>query len=100
MSLYAPPVPDLLIVPPDDTLLQKKANKEVLQSISERMSTTRSFLQLFRPEVQYDLVPITDVYGPTGWDPNIQALVVSKETIPGAEASESAISTCADVHPA
>jgi pantetheine-phosphate adenylyltransferase len=36
----------------------------------------------------YDVVPIIDVYGPTGWDPNIQALVVSKETLSGAASSE------------
>lgn len=32
------------------------------------------------------------MYGPTRWDPNIQALVVSKETISGAEASTSSLS--------
>ena len=72
----------------DDALLQKKVNKEVLQSLEERISTAHSFLQLFRPQVEYDMVAITDVCGPTGWDPNIQALVVSKETISGAEFSE------------
>ncbi|KAG1756429.1 uncharacterized protein EDB91DRAFT_1325482 [Suillus paluster] len=45
---------------------------------------TRSFLQFFRPELEYEIVAIKDVYGPTGWDPNIQALVVSMETLPGA----------------
>ena len=73
----------------DDALLQKKANKDVMQSIDVRMAVAKAFLQLFRPQVQYEMVPITDVYGPTGWEPNIQALVVSKETLPGAEASTS-----------
>ena len=40
-----------------------------------------------------DITPIVDVYGPTSWDPNIQALVVSKETISGAEASTSCLSS-------
>jgi len=53
-----------------------------------RMERTRSFLKLFRPDLEYEVVPIRDVYGPTGWDPNIQALVVSMETLPGAAASE------------
>lgn len=48
----------------------------------------RSFLQLFRPGLVYDVVPINDVYGPTGWDADIQALVVSKETLSGANSSE------------
>lgn len=32
-------------------------------------------------------MPIDDVYGPTGWDPNVQALVVSMETLSGAKSS-------------
>lgn len=47
----------------------------------------RAFLTAFRPALVYDIVPINDVYGPTGWDPNIQGLVVSKETASGAAAS-------------
>ncbi|KAF7796694.1 hypothetical protein EIP86_007877 [Pleurotus ostreatoroseus] len=78
----------LIVGVTDDALLQKKANKDVLQSIGVRMTVAKAFLRLFRPQVQYEMVPITDVYGPTGWEPNIQALVVSKETLPGAEAIE------------
>ncbi|KAF8635535.1 hypothetical protein AX17_003918 [Amanita inopinata Kibby_2008] len=70
----------------DDTLLQKKANKDVMQKLSERMEHVRNFLNLFNPGLDYDAVPINDVYGPTGWDPDIQALVVSKETLDGATA--------------
>lgn len=53
-----------------------------------RTDRVRAFLNLFKPGLQYDVVPISDVYGPTGWDPDIQALVVSKETLSGADASE------------
>ncbi|KAI0748528.1 Nucleotidylyl transferase [Daedaleopsis nitida] len=68
----------------DDALLGKKAYKDVLEPLPVRTARTRAFLELFRPAIAYDLVPIADVYGPTGWDPNVQALVVSKETLPGA----------------
>jgi len=68
----------------DDALLTKKSNKEVLEDLPTRISKVTSFLSLFRPGLIYDVVPIHDVYGPTGWDPNIQALVVSKETLSGA----------------
>jgi len=68
----------------DDVLLTKKSNKEVLEDLQIRISKVTSFLSLFRPGLIYDVVPIDDVYGPTGWDPNIQALVVSKETLSGA----------------
>ena len=43
---------------------------------------------MFKPGLEYSIVPIQDVYGPTGWDPDVQGLVVSKETIPGSEASQ------------
>ncbi|THG98684.1 hypothetical protein EW026_g3533 [Hermanssonia centrifuga] len=79
----------LIIGMTDDSLLQKKANKDVIQPLPERISCTHKFLELFKPSLAYDLVPLTEVAGPTGWDPNIQALVVSKETISGAEASAS-----------
>lgn len=68
----------------DDELLKNKSNKHVLESMAVRMERTRSFLQLFRPDLEYEIVAIRDVYGPTGWDANIQALVVSMETLPGA----------------
>ncbi|KAI0672950.1 Nucleotidylyl transferase [Trametes maxima] len=68
----------------DDVLLKKKEYKEVLEPLDTRTARTRAFLELFRPGIDHDIVPIVDVYGPTGWDPNIQALVVSKETLSGA----------------
>lgn len=77
--------------PSDDVLLVKKEFKEVLEPLPVRISRTRAFLERFKPGLVYDLVPIDDVYGPTGWDPNIQALVVSKETLSGASSSESTL---------
>ena len=53
------------------------------------MSKVTKFLTLFRPGLQYEVVPIQDVYGPTAYNPDIQALVVSKETMSGAASSES-----------
>lgn len=70
----------------DDALLTKKANREVLESLPERIRVVRQFMELFKPSLVYDIVPIQDVYGPTGSDPNIQALVVSKETASGGKA--------------
>ncbi|KAI0929203.1 hypothetical protein AcW2_004972 [Taiwanofungus camphoratus] len=72
----------------DDALLKNKANRDVLEKLPVRIARTRAFLELFKPALCYDLVPISDVYGPTAWDPNVQALVVSKETLPGASSSE------------
>lgn len=75
----------------DDTLLKNKAYKEVLEPLPVRTARVRGFLELFKPGLQYDIVPISDIYGPTAWDPNVHALVVSKETLPGAASSTSAL---------
>ena len=71
----------------DDALLVRKRYAEVLESLFVRETRLRAFLMLVNPALTYDIVPINDVYGPTGWDENIQALVVSKETESGAQAS-------------
>jgi phosphopantetheine adenylyltransferase len=73
----------------DDKLLTKKSNREFLESIQTRMEKVRDFLKLFKPEIEYDVTPIQDVYGPTGWDPDVQALVVSIETLSGSASSKS-----------
>ncbi|KAF9021186.1 Nucleotidylyl transferase [Hymenopellis radicata] len=70
----------------DDALLKNKSNKDVLEDITTRKYHVRRFMELFVPGLAYDVVSINDVYGPTGSDPNIQALVVSHETLSGAHA--------------
>ena len=74
---------------PVDALLKKKSNPHLLESFQTRVEKTRSFLTLFRPDLDYELVGLHDVYGPTASDPDIQALVVSKETLSGATAGTS-----------
>ncbi|KAJ7510018.1 hypothetical protein B0H11DRAFT_1957218 [Mycena galericulata] len=76
----------LIVGVTDDALLTRKAHAAVLEPLAQRTAAVRAFLTAFRPALVYDIVPISDVYGPTGWDPNIQALVVSKETASGAAA--------------
>ncbi|KAF5373558.1 hypothetical protein D9758_000692 [Tetrapyrgos nigripes] len=76
----------LIVGVTDTSLLSSKAYAAYLESIDVRIANVRYFLSLFKPGITYDIVPINDVYGPTGWDPNVQALVVSHETLKGAEA--------------
>lgn len=59
----------------------------MLESLSYRIDRVRSFLTSFKPNLEYDIVSIQDVYGPTAVDPDIQALVISKETLSGGAAS-------------
>ncbi|KAL1743449.1 hypothetical protein HDZ31DRAFT_83384 [Schizophyllum fasciatum] len=70
----------------DDALLARKRFAEALESLFVRETRLRAFLALANPALAYDIVPISDVYGPTGWDADIQALVVSRETESGAHA--------------
>jgi pantetheine-phosphate adenylyltransferase len=67
----------------------KKSNAGVVESFDKRIEAVRRFGAFFNPSLIYEVVPITDVYGPTAWDPNIQALVVSHETQEGAAAGQS-----------
>ncbi len=65
-----------------------KSNAHVLEPFETRVENVRRFGQTFNPKLEYDVVPINDVYGPTAWDANIQALVLSHETQEGAAASQ------------
>ena len=71
--------------------------KEVLEPLPVRTERTRAFLELFKPGIEYFITPLNDVYGPTGYDPNVQALVVSKETLSGADSSTSSSSSDASL---
>ncbi|CAE7057292.1 unnamed protein product [Rhizoctonia solani] len=83
----------LIVGVTDDALLTKKANKRYIQPITERTASVTSFVRLFKPSIECEAVPIQDVYGPTGWDSNIQALVVSRETLGGAASGSTATSS-------
>ncbi|KAF8216290.1 hypothetical protein K438DRAFT_1796950 [Mycena galopus ATCC 62051] len=76
----------LIVGVTSDALLTRKAHASVLQPLPTRTAAVRAFLSQFKPGLEADVVAISDVYGPTGWDANIQALVVSKETADGARA--------------
>src|SRR5947207_7464724 len=77
------PRPASLIL--DDALLKNKKFSEMLESISVRTDNVRKFLRLIARHLELELVPIQDVYGPTAYDPEISALVISEETRAGAK---------------
>ncbi|KII88301.1 hypothetical protein PLICRDRAFT_111436 [Plicaturopsis crispa FD-325 SS-3] len=79
----------LIVGVTDTSLLGNKSHAELLQPLQTRMDHVRAFLTLFSgpsspSALTYDITPIADVYGPTGHDPYVHALVVSRETLPGA----------------
>ena len=68
------------------SLLKSKSNAQLLQPLDERIRITKDFLSRQGTGVELDVVEIHDPFGPTAWDGDIQALVVSKETVSGGEA--------------
>ncbi|GAA5859342.1 hypothetical protein JCM1840_004571 [Sporobolomyces johnsonii] len=75
----------LIVGVSDDALLKNKKFKEHLESLQYRMSAVEHFIELVRPSIAHQVVPLQDVYGPTANDPDINALVVSEETRAGGE---------------
>ena len=69
----------------DGPLLANKALAELIEPISDRIKNVCDFLTDVKPTLQLDVVAITDIFGPTGWDPDIDCLVVSQETAKGGD---------------
>lgn len=69
----------------DGPLLVKKTLMELIRPVSERISEIEGLLQDMKPDLHLDVVPITDVYGPTAWDGDLECLVVTPETVGGGD---------------
>lgn len=70
----------------DEALLKKKQHRDLLQPLALRTKLVHRFLSFLSPSLNLSLPPLQDVFGPTATDRDIKALVVSRETLPGAEA--------------
>lgn len=69
------------------SLLVSKSNTQLLEPLDERIRKVNDFLRRIDiAGVELDVCEIHDPYGPTAWDGDIQALVVSRETMSGGEA--------------
>jgi len=58
---------------------------ELMQPIGDRLNSVQQFTSDIKPSLQYNIVPITDPYGPAITDPQLQCIVVSSETVRGAQ---------------
>lgn len=89
--LLTPSPPSLALTrgsPPADELLAKKSHREWLQSYEQRKDAAVSFMLAVRPTLSVAAGALRDPKEPTQaeLDPDMQALVVSKETLPGGDA--------------
>ncbi len=70
-------------------MLATKKFRDILMSYEERNKALLQFAQIFAGphDIKVEVVRLHDAYGPTITTPDIEVLVVSEETLPGAEQS-------------
>lgn len=76
---------DRLIVGVTDTnMIKNKVLWELIAPVEERISKVKDYLQLIKPSLNYQVVSISDIYGPAVTEEELDCIVVSRETIRGA----------------
>ncbi|RVE50887.1 hypothetical protein evm_004454 [Chilo suppressalis] len=68
----------------DVNMIQSKKLWELIEPVEKRMEAVLNFLTDINPDLEYNVFPLQDLYGPTKDDPKIQMIVVSEETHRGA----------------
>eukprot|EP00903_Cladosiphon_okamuranus_P006914 g6729.t1 len=68
-----------------DSMLKKKSNANMMSSLSERLEGVTDFLRTLNPQLRVRAEGITDPYGPPAVEEAFDVIVVSSETVAGAE---------------
>ncbi|MCX8170146.1 MAG: pantetheine-phosphate adenylyltransferase, partial [Candidatus Methanomethyliaceae archaeon] len=76
---------DFVIIGVTSDELLKKMNKSYDMNLEQRISHLRGFLKEMGLIERAKIIILEDYYGPIIDDPSIEAIVVSKETLPRAE---------------
>lgn len=63
-----------------------KVLKELIEPYSRRVQKLQEFLNDVKPSLQYEIVPLSDPFGPSVSDAELECIVVSEETRRGGEA--------------
>ncbi|KAI5635214.1 dephospho-CoA kinase domain-containing protein [Phthorimaea operculella] len=64
----------------DVNMIQSKKLWELIEPVEKRIEAVLNFLKDVNPDLEYNVLPIQDMYGPTKDDPRFQLIVVSEET--------------------
>ncbi|XP_065089191.1 bifunctional coenzyme A synthase [Ochlerotatus camptorhynchus] len=73
----------LLVGVTDENMIKSKKLWELILPTERRIADVRAFLEDIDSTLQYEVVPISDPFGPTATDPNMDMIVVSTETARG-----------------
>lgn len=69
----------------DQDLLKKKVLKELIEPYALRVQRLTEFLLDIKPSLHYEIVPLSDPFGPSVVDSQLQCIIVSEETRKGGE---------------
>jgi pantetheine-phosphate adenylyltransferase len=71
----------LIIGVTNDEMLKNKKNSEQIALFSDRKKSIVDLLSIVKPQLELNIIELTDPYGPTITSSSIDALVVSSETM-------------------